>query len=274
MSLLNISKGMICHYPLNEVLYKTVYDTSGSINNASTSITAFSSNSPRYNQAIQFNGTSNYISTGQLLSSNNTSFSISFWIKANTLATHGIFVSKTVMGKGIAIFLLSNGSTLYPVFDDGQRSTFDICTFPVNSWVYLCFTRTSSSKKAYVNFNESKIQTDYNIGDLTGIGTKGVIGASQNSDTGIGDGNYLNGYMSDFRIYNTDLSDSDVADLYRIGESVTSDGQVLSYEFREESNLSFSQKGIISCTELIGQKDTLQINKTENKIYANDFTEV
>lgn len=268
-----ISNAMICHYPMNQVENNILYDTSGFINNGSISITSFSNNSVRYDNSMNFDGTSNYVSTGKILTQSNTTFAISCWLKPNKLTTYGVYVSRTSIGNGIGLFLLSNGSRLYPVLDDGnsKRSTFSNAVIPLNTWTHLCVTRTSTVKKVYIN--GVLIQTDTsNIGNLSGIGEIGVIGGSKNSDTS-SVGNYFSGNMSDFRIYATALSDDDVSRLYRVSESITDEGEFFAYEYKEIDGIIFSNNGAVQCKELLNGTTNVKIDKNNQTIIAKNFIE-
>ena len=62
---------------------------------------------------------------------------------------------------------------------------------------------------------------------MQNIGKYFTIGGSESSDNGIADMNWLNGNISDFRIYSTVLSDEDVLDLYQSSASLDSQGNLM-----------------------------------------------
>ena len=57
------------------------------------------------------------------------------------------------------------------------------------------------------------------------ISNVGTIGASSQGGDGIS--NYLNGQLSDFRIYATALSDSNILELYQSSASVDNNGNLM-----------------------------------------------
>ena len=57
------------------------------------------------------------------------------------------------------------------------------------------------------------------------ISNVGTIGASSQSGDGIS--NYLNGQLSDFRIYATALDNQTIEELYKVGASVDNNGNLM-----------------------------------------------
>lgn len=57
------------------------------------------------------------------------------------------------------------------------------------------------------------------------ISNVGTIGASSQGGDGIS--NYLNGQLSDFRIYATALDNQTIEELYKVGASVDSSGNLM-----------------------------------------------
>lgn len=62
---------------------------------------------------------------------------------------------------------------------------------------------------------------------MQNIGKYFTIGGSSSYGNGIADLNWLNGKLSDFRIYSTNLSDEDVLDLYQSSASLDSQGNLI-----------------------------------------------
>ena len=126
---------------------------------------------------------------------------------------------RTAVGNGIALFKIGNKIR----FDDNGQCTFSDYTISANEWIHVVVTRSSSCKKLYVNGILK--QTVNTVGDMKLISNVGTIGASSQGGDGIS--NYLNGQLSDFRIYATALSDSHILELYQSSASVDNNGNLM-----------------------------------------------
>ena len=195
----------------------TIYDTSGFGHHGyitSSSAPTIYNDSPRYNYCYKFNGSSSYIGVPNPIDSTATDFSIACWAYFIKNITHTIYTARTAVGVGVAVFFL--GGIIR--FDDEVHTEFDYLV-TTDCWHHICVTRNSTTKKLYIDGN--LVSTKDEVGTLKGIGTKGTIGGSEDSDKGTADYNWTNGYLSDFRIYATALSDEDVKNLYDTPVSLT-----------------------------------------------------
>lgn len=234
-----LSKGLFIHYPLNQfdkepdstITLSNEYDTSGFGNkgffsSGNSTKPVLVTDSPRNTGSYKFNGTSTCIDHfSSPFYSKNPAFTIACWMKPAALgATYCICTSRTLVGSGIALFKLSNNKIR---FDDGNlQTTFDWVMPSANTWYHICVTRDSSSKKLYINGTLQ--QTVASVGNLSDISSLGVIGASESTNgSGYGTDNWMNGLLSDFRIYATALTATQVADLTKTAASITDNGTVL-----------------------------------------------
>ena len=126
---------------------------------------------------------------------------------------------RTAVGNGIALFKVGNKSRL----DDNAQFTFSDYTISANAWTHVVVTRSSSAKKLYIN-GELK-QSTSTVGDMANVYDIGSIGAS--SASGNNFWNYTKGNISDFRIYATALSDSNILELYQSSASVDNNGNLM-----------------------------------------------
>lgn len=161
----------------------------------------------------------NYLSFPVFLTAN-SEFSFCCWFKTNSVAQNQCLYSQRTTGAkstGFTIFYMgattgTNADTIR--FDDGAGlySTGKISSTGV--WNHVACVRTSTQKLIYLN------------GILIGSGTRNtatqvnqnyaVIGASQSNAAGTGlDGNGLNGYLQDVRIYDHALSAAEIKELAR-----------------------------------------------------------
>ena len=206
------------------VMYDNViYDTSGYGNNGDvtdSTCPTWSNDTPRYKGSYVFNGNNQYLKFQNPITSSSTDFTISCWVKFDdTTGNSTICTMRTAVGNGIALFKIGNKIR----FDDNAQFTFSDYTISANAWTHVVVTRSSSCKKLYVNGILK--QTVNTVGDMKLISNVGTIGASSQGGDGIS--NYLNGQLSDFRIYATALSDSNILELYQSSASVDNNGNLM-----------------------------------------------
>lgn len=203
-----------------------ISDISGYQNNGEVTDSAcptWSNDSPRYLGSYEFNGKNQYISGLSPISNNTKEFTIAFWVKLNNIPNVMTFyTARAGIGSGVALFFTNKNIR----FDDNVQSTFNY-TYDLssNKWTHLCVTRNNTSKKLYVN--GKLVDSTSNVGNMQNIGKYFTIGGSESSDNGIADMNWLNGNISDFRIYSTVLSDEDILDLYQSSASLDSQGNLI-----------------------------------------------
>lgn len=206
-----------------------IYDTSGYCNNGSvtdSTCPTWSSDTPRYKGSYVFNGNKQYVKFQNPITSSSTDFTISCWVKFDdTTGNSTICTMRTAVGNGIALFKIGNKIR----FDDNAQFTFSDYTISANAWTHVVVTRLSSCKKLYVNGILK--QTVNTVGDMKLISNVGTIGASSQGGDGIS--NYLNGQLSDFRIYATALDNQTIEELYKVGASLDSSGNLYAYDFNE-----------------------------------------
>lgn len=192
-------------------LNEKIYDLS---NNQSHGFISFASapslaiNSPVNNYCYQFNGAQQIQKINNPITLETTSFSLSFWVNFTATTTQTLYTARTAVGKGLALFAINSKFR----FDDGGLQTTFNYTIPTNTWIYVVVIHTPTNKKLYIN-GELK-QSTSSSGSLSNIGTYGTIGASEASDNGIGIDNWLKGYLSDFRIYASELTQEEISNAF------------------------------------------------------------
>lgn len=206
------------------VMYDNViYDTSGYGNNGDvtdSTCPTWSNDTPRYKGSYVFNGNNQYLKFQNPITSSSTDFTISCWVKFDdTTGNSTICTMRTAVGNGIALFKIGNKIR----FDDNGQCTFSDYTISANEWIHVVVTRSSSCKNLYINGVLK--QTKNMVGDMKLISNVGTIGASSQSGNGIS--NYLNGQLSDFRIYATALDNQTIEELYKVGALVDNNGNLM-----------------------------------------------
>lgn len=202
-----------------------IYDTSGYNNNGSVTDSTYptwSSDTPRHKGSYMFNGNKQFLKFQNPISSAFAEFSISCWVKFTNVTNEtndAICTMRSGVGTGVALFRIRNNFR----FDDNAFTTFSEYVIPQNTWLHIVVTRSLSCKKLYINGILK--QTTNTVGDMKLISNVGTIGAS--SQKGDNLSNYLNGQLSDFRIYATELDNKTIEELYKIGASLDSNGNLM-----------------------------------------------
>jgi len=186
----------------------TWYDLSGLSNNASLSGATYDS----VNKAISFNGSGDYAavtSTSALNSTNNGTFSISVWLKPNTLTSawiRGIIVQEQYLASGYR-FGLGNGGQ--PVWWTSQSvpgaqasSAIDTMTSSqsliINQWANVTVTYNNQQGYIYVNGAQTASKTGIYIAGANSV----RVGQSVME--------WYSGLISNIRYYSRALTSTEV----------------------------------------------------------------
>lgn len=195
-------------------------------------------NSPRYNKALVFNGTNNYLTRPSLPA--DSIKTISFWVKGNKHEGGAATIFMDSANQKAAFFFygtlgISSGLGL-PRFSLNNYSNTD--------WNHIVIIY-DNTPKVYVNGileTAGDPSDDSNHGNCLYIGCNNYLGTC---------GRFFDGQLSDFRIYTTCLSEKDILDLYHTAVNVDSNGNIHCYEFDESALNSVSKNGIITSNEFI-----------------------
>ena len=171
------------------------------------------------------------VNDNSIIDVGNTSFTVSYWIKDNTVYATGVnggFVSKFGGGIGWAIYSSYGNLTIF--VDDG--TTEQACHYYTNSWAngewrnfVWSVDRTTNVIKMYLDGVETTIS---NSGSISGISDNTL---SNSGNLLIGQDSFstykMKGEMSNVRVHNRALIADEVVDAYN--------GQMVSYEYRGAS---------------------------------------
>ena len=226
---LKLEKGSIATpWCPNNINTNIIYDTSGYCNNGTivgdiTTITP----SPRYNCATNFiNNTSGIkINNNSFSSILNLDFTFSFWIKSNDQG-RSIYFGNYSKNPAFNIEKKDNNS-LRLYWNGSPDIEFSNTTITNNEWVFITIVKFSTGTiKAYLNGVE-KAATGYEFTSQS-FSSPWYIGRDSRGDNTA----YL-GNMSDFRIYCTALTDSQIKELYNTSMQIDSSGNVFARELVE-----------------------------------------
>jgi hypothetical protein len=197
-----------------------VYDRSGQGNNGYTDgsvATSSMKTQGKLGQALQFNGSSNYIVVPSSSSINSSDFTVAGWFKFDTVnGTYRTMVAKWYTGVEQQFTLQLNTDNKIGWWTGNGSTGGDVVesvTTPVaGKWYFVAATISGTSKKLYINGALD------NSGTGTAIGANSVpltIGSKWNSG-----GSYFEffpGPIDEVRTYNRALSASEVQQLYNLG---------------------------------------------------------
>lgn len=155
-----------------------------------------------------FNGSSSYLKFASGVPKTTKELSYVARVKFNNVsATQCLYSQRTVVGEGFAVFLISGKIR----FDAGGNEWSTTQSIPANTWVHIALTFDGTKKKFY--YNGAMVQET--TGSTTpNVGHTATIGGSMPSDNGTANANWLNGHISDVRVYDNALTDEDVQRIY------------------------------------------------------------
>ena len=144
-------------------------------------------------------------------------------------------------------------------FYTGQYTNGVSGTIPNNEWHMHTLTFNKGIGRWYLDGVFQK-QTDISS-SRTALSAASTFTIGDSYTGSSWSGTPFNGRIADFRIYTTVLSDSDVADLYKVKESIDNTGNIYNNESFEKvsytgltlSKPSFRKAGLVDCTSLTEQ---------------------
>ena len=226
-----LSRGLVLHYKLDNLLNNKIYDCSGYLNNGTiTGNLQINNDSPRYNYSTLFN-TAKIFTNKDIFFDVNNKISISLWI-------YPISNNISILGSTQWQFQLRLNTNNKLYFNQWNSSGGDslyntsVNNITLNTWTHICYTWDGTNMKLYINgINDSnftyKNGNTHRTGNLLNIG-----GDIYNANTG--GSKYFNGSISDVHIYATTLSEEDIKELYNTPTNIDNQGDIFSFEFDED----------------------------------------
>lgn len=246
-----------------------MYDCSGFSNNGLVNdIINWSDDTPRYSGSYIPTAASSYISTTLNTSGYANSYTFSYWAKISDMSGKMVWG----FGNGNRLNVYPTGSAFCWNTGDGGNNPFK------NNGMNVSFSSYNGSWHHYTITGDGTTTTLYIDGEKKGISStyKSITGTQlyiSGWDTGTSY-KWINGNISDFRIYATCLSDEDIKELYQVSASVGKTEILSCYEFFDNSNNEITKNGIISFSGLYESDDISSVEIGKNLIQANDFIEL
>lgn len=208
----------------------TEYDVSGYCHNGTKyNITDYTSDTPRYSVATKFNGSSCIKNNNFNLSGKIWSVSCWYYKSENPTGYEGLFCLSKNSGsdadKKIAAMLNTRR-----IWYKGESGSLSISKLKIAEWTLLTMTCDGTVVKIYEN---GTLIGSYNAGNEILDANDLVIGARASSADAESTSVYFTGQISDFRIYATTLSESDIQSLYNNSGFLDSSGNIYATEYTE-----------------------------------------
>ena len=206
------------------------YDTSGYGNNGTKVGTlSYSTDSPRYLASTVFDG-SQAIRLARRLYDSASQLTVTEWFKTNTRNS----TSPNLFSLGENSFLrvrLSADNTLW-WYIKGQNDTYTAPSSLIdNKWHFFAITFNSGIVKMYLDGVLVKTK------DISSAMSEIVFAGSDATFWGLGgysaSAEKYVGHLSDFRVYSSCLSDSEIQKLYTVSASIDSNGNAYSAAYVE-----------------------------------------
>ncbi len=202
--------GKDMNWNTNKALDRSGNGNDGALTNMSTSTSPVPG---KIGQALNFDGTSSYISVGAPASLDIiNAITLSAWVKSPSW--HPTAVWRSIFDKstyGLYIQPSSNAVRFQLNITGVGLTSLDTSALNTNQWYHVVGTYDkdagSNNFKIYVN----------GVAQNQGTQTNTIV-ASSNLNIGLYSGAYFNGTMDDLRVYNRALSASEVKQLYNVGK--------------------------------------------------------
>ena len=265
-----------------------VYDSSG-YNNNGTIIDSLEIifPSPRYNSAVQFNGSSSTIKVleNKWIAQYAQAMTINLWAKNTTWSdiTNMKFFSCTESG-GFNCETGNSGYIRFPIHvctNAAQTSyaykydskEIQASALIANEWNMITWVYDTSGTKTYINGQLHHTYTNTSYGIHFNTNARLFLGCEAN--TANPSTPYYNGQMSDFRMYYTALSPEAILELYNTSVTIDNKGNGYAREEIEDSNLNITKTGQFHNGELLDSNDytTASITKIDKQLKVNNFYE-
>jgi len=217
------AESLVVHYDTtvdSVVSGSTAVDISGEGNNGTFVGDAAYSSTDR---AFVFDGSGDRITTTAPFSVGDNTFSVSLWVKRN--ANGGtycpIYIGDPASGQGIGMDIYTDGTVYWFIYGGknfrwgGVSSTW----FPVGSWTHVVASHTDGID--FANLNKVWINGVEMSGSATFSGTSDLY-LDTNDGVTLGarvNNNYLNGQISNFKLYDVALTAEEVSMEYALGRT-------------------------------------------------------
>ena len=198
------------------------YDHSGYGNDGVKTNITTDVDTPRYSTSYFFDGDTSVITVPYDATAWQTNFTLNLWFKKHELGSKNY---ETLFGgpSGFEMDTRANNATTLSLYMASTRGGNVYSPFNFDKWYMVTLVNDGTNELYYIN--GELVKTIEKKAMPTG---NYFLGAWQTATK-----QNFKGWMSDFRIYATPLSEKDIKELYTVGTAFDKQGRVMTYEVVE-----------------------------------------
>ncbi len=198
----------VAYWPLDEGQGTVAYDSSVNKSNCTMSGTSYWTVNGKFGKA--FNASGDDIATCPYIAIDNRSFSVSGWIKFNSLSGDQPLLEQNGGTTNLHLHLLARSSKLLFAFyaNDLTGNT----TLATGQWYYVTFVYQADTNRREIYLNGVLDAQDTSPSDYLGASGSTVLGKYLT--------NYLNGLIDELKIYQFALSPAEIKEEFNRGVSL------------------------------------------------------
>ncbi|QQS58667.1 hypothetical protein IPN35_03630 [Candidatus Peregrinibacteria bacterium] len=199
----------IAHWKMNDNAGNTtVTDAMGNFNGTAQRNTSSLTTTGKINEALTFNGSSDYIRTPTIAL--NSSFTVSFWMKPTNLHNYGDPFSAGTSDKHLSFVTDADGHIYFNIGDGsnwGNPIVTGAGTLQNDQWYHVLGVYDGAKTKLYIDGVSQGVASNsaYSLNEVLNLGARTA------------NGYYFAGQLDDIRIYDKALTDIQIAELYNSG---------------------------------------------------------
>lgn len=198
-----------------------IYTTAGTCPNTSTQTVNVLAALLQLDNAysMSFDGINDNINVGNVASLQGaTDFTISSWIKLNSLGVNRIFgaYNTTTNKRIVTLGVHSDNTLISAVSNNGQQveARFSTSTIPINTWKHVAVTFSSGAVNFYID-GVKETPSATTITQLYNVSTDYFIGALQPVPSSV----YMDGEIDEVSVFNTALTELEIKSIYYATET-------------------------------------------------------
>ena len=216
---------------------------------------------------LNFDGTNDYVNLNPTAINNLSSGTIEAWVYLNNLNDQTICSKQSNSENSYAILSVGGGAAANgKVFYQSKNgaSIVSTATLTTGQWYHLAVTFNNTTAKLYVNGTlDNTVSGDFSLPNDTSV-TATTIGAW----LGDGGGQYFNGNIDEFRVWNVILSDADILSTKDCEAPAGQNNLVTYYKFNQ-GNSNTINTSVNSATDAITANNGTLTNFALNGTISN-----